>query len=325
MWNKYLIKRLKKIGFVPSDHDECIFYRGNCIYLLYTDDSILAGPCDKEIDQVVQDLRDAGLDLTDEGTLQDFLGVNIDRTSEGTFHLSQPKLIEQILKDLRLEKDDVTTKKTPAKVKTVLGAHLDSPEFDGHFHYRSVLGKLNYLEKSTRPDIAYAVHQCARFSSNPRKEHGEALKHIGRYLKGTQDKGIYMKPTSDEFEVWADADFSGNWLKEEAEFDSNTARSRSGFIVSYLGCPIMWKSQLQTQIALSSCEAEYISLSQALRKAIPLMELVQEMKERGINVGNTKPVVKCKAFEDNSGALTLAKAPAMRPRTKHINIKYHHF
>ena len=78
VWNKYLIKRLKKIGFVPSDHDECIFYRGNCIYLLYTDDSILAGPCNKDIDQVVQDLRDAGINLTDEGTLQDFLGVNID-------------------------------------------------------------------------------------------------------------------------------------------------------------------------------------------------------------------------------------------------------
>jgi hypothetical protein len=55
------------------------------------------------------------------------------------------------------------------------------------------------------------------------------------------------------------------------------------------------------------------------------MELVKEMKQKGYGVGSTQPTVKCTLFEDNSGALTLAKAPAMRPRTKHINSKYHHF
>lgn len=58
---------------------------------------------------------------------------------------------------------------------------------------------------------------------------------------------------------------------------------------------------------------------------IPLMKAVQEMKKRGYNVGQTIPVVHCKLFEDNAGALCLAKAPAMQPRTKHINVKYHHF
>ena len=55
------------------------------------------------------------------------------------------------------------------------------------------------------------------------------------------------------------------------------------------------------------------------------MELVKEMKAKGYSVGDTTPTVKCTLFEDNSGALTLAKSPAMRPRTKHINVKYHHF
>ena len=76
---------------------------------------------------------------------------------------------------------------------------------------------------------------------------------------------------------------------------------------------------------MSSTESEYISLSQALRRVIPTMELIKELKERGYNVGDTTPEVKHTLFEDNSGALTLAKAPAMRPRTKHINVKYHHF
>ena len=134
-----------------------------------------------------------------------------------------------------------------------------------------------------------------------------------------------FKPKDESFVVYADADFSGNWDEHSAEIDSDTARSRSGFMIYYLGCPIMWKSQLQTEIALSSTESEYICLSQALRKAIPIIELMREMADRGINVGTTTPTVKCTLFEDNSGALALSKAPAMRPRTKHINVKYHHF
>ena len=170
------------------------------------------------------------------------------------------------------------------------------------------------------------MHQCARFSANPKKKHGEAVKRIGRYLRGTKDKGIYLKVTDDSFKVWADADFSGNWSHtDETITQADTARSRSGYIITYLGCPIIWKSALQTEIALSTTEAEYISLSQALRQTIPLMNVVKEMAKLGYNVGTTTPQVYCTLFEDNSGALILAMAPRMRPRTKHINVKYHHF
>ena len=216
-------------------------------------------------------------------------------------------------------------KETAAPSTKILGAFPLSKPFDGHFHYRSVIGKLNYLEKSTRPDIAYAVHQCARFSADPKVDHAQVLKWLGRYLRGTSDKGIFLTLTDDSFKVWADADFSGNYSQDEAADNIDTARSRSGFIITYLGCPILWKSVLQTEISLSTCEAEYVALSQALRKAIPLMEIVKEMSELGYNVGATTPTVHCTLFEDNIGALTLARAPAMRPRTKHINVKYHHF
>ncbi len=327
VWSLHLTRKLVDVvGFTQSEHDECIFYKGNVVYVLYTDDSILAGPDDKELDDIVQQISDAGLDITqEEGGIEDFLGVNIERTGNDQYHLSQPHLIDQILKDVRLLGEDVDIKETPSNSSKVLGSHPESAPFDGHFNFRSVIGKLNYLEKSTRPDIAYAVHQCARFAANPKKEHGEAVKRIGRYLRGNRDKGIVLKLSDDSFEVWANADFSGNWLKEEAMDDSATARSRSGYYITYLGCPILWKSQLQTEIALSTCEAEYIALSQALRKVIPLMEIVKEMKRHGYNVGVTTPTVLCTAFEDNTGALTLANAPAMRPRTKHINNKYHHF
>ena len=108
--------------------------------------------------------------------------------------MTQPQLIEQILNDLRLGGDNVKSKETPAATSKVLGGHPDSDDFDDHFHYKSIIGKMGYLKESTRPDIAYAVHQCARFSHEPKKEHGEAIKWIGRYLKGTANEGIYIRP-----------------------------------------------------------------------------------------------------------------------------------
>jgi hypothetical protein len=78
-------------------------------------------------------------------------------------------------------------------------------------------------------------------------------------------------------------------------------------------------------VALSTTEAEYIALSQALRDVLPIMFLIQEIKEKGFQVIANIPHVYCKAFEDNSSALELARLPKLRPRTKHINTCFHHF
>jgi hypothetical protein len=326
VWNKYLVEKLTspQVGFVQSKHDECVFYKGKAIYVLYTDDSILAGPDPQELQDIIKLIADSGLKITQEGTIEDFLGVNIESMGEGKFHLSQPKLIDQILKDLGLEQPNTTSRATPSSTSTVLGEFPDSKPFDRHFHYRSIIGKLAYLE-TTRMDISYPVHQCARFSENPKEEHGKAVKHIGRYLLKTRKMGTIFNPNDEQFTVYADADFSGNWKPDEAEGNSDTAKSRTGFVIVFMNCVISWKSKLQTEVALSTTEAEYIALSQALRKTIPIMQLVNEMKELGYPLMTVLPTVKCTLFEDNSGALTLARAPAMRPRTKHINIKYHHF
>ena len=107
--------------------------------------------------------------------------------------------------------------------------------------------------------------------------------------------------------------------------DRDTARSRHGYIISYMGAPIVWKSQLQTEIALSSTESEYTGMSYALREAIPIMNMLREMKKLGLNVNSNTPVIKCRVFEDNSGALKMALNHEFRPRTKYINVKLHHF
>jgi transposase InsO family protein len=326
VWNKYLVNKLvKELKFVQSKTDECVFYRGSTMYVLYTDDSILAGPDETEINQIIKEMKQAKLDITVEGGLEDFLGINIDRQKDGTINLTQPHLIDQILKDLRLEDENVTTKDTPASSSKILRRHTDSAPFDGSFNYRSVIGKLNYLEKGTRSDISYIVHQCARFSTDPKQEHAQALRWLGRYLKATRNRGTILQPAKGkDMEVYVDADFSGNWHAEES-WDRDTARSRHGFIVMYAGCPILWKSQLQTEIALSSTESEYTGLSYALRDAIPIMELLKEMKELKFPIRSATPKVHCKIFEDNSGALEIASVHKFRPRTKHLNVKLHFF
>ncbi len=82
---------------------------------------------------------------------------------------------------------------------------------------------------------------------------------------------------------------------------------------------------MQRESALRTTEAEYMAISEAFRLLLPLMDLLEEARKRGIPIETGPPVVRCKAFEDNSGALELARLPKMRPRTKHINVKYHHF
>jgi hypothetical protein len=253
------------------------------------------------------------------------LGVNVEHLSDGRIKLSQPHLIDDILRDVNLSKRS-PGKTTPAASTKILHRNSSSPAFDNQFNYRSVIGKLNFLEKCTCPDISYAVHQCARFSANPRKPHGEAIMHIAKYLQTRRNEGLILVPDPQKsLEVFADADFSGNWITSTAADDPSTAKSRTGFLITLANCPVTWSSKLQTQIALSSTEAEYIALSQSLREAIPMMQLLQELTDQGFSIYSTEPKVYCKAFEDNSGAIELARLPKMRPRTKHINIIYHHF
>ena len=121
-------------------------------------------------------------------------------------------------------------------------------------------------------------------------------------------------------EVHVDADFVGNWDPADAN-NSETAKSRHGYCITYAGCPICWKSQLQPHIALSSSESEYIGLSCALREAIPIMRLLDEMATHELLPTAPQTRIHCKVFEDNIGALEMAREHKYRPRTKHNHDK----
>ncbi|KAL7487332.1 hypothetical protein ACHAW6_012942, partial [Cyclotella cf. meneghiniana] len=127
------------------------------------------------------------------------------------------------------------------------------------------------------------------------------------------------------FYCYADTDFSGKWNNEFAELDPSTAKSRSDWFILYENFPVIWCSKLQSQVALSTTEAEYIALSQALCNVIPIMALLEEIRERHFQIICKAPQINCKAIEDNSGALELARLPKLWPCTKHINMCYHHF
>eukprot|EP00957_Ditylum_brightwellii_P143015 10897065-Ditylum_brightwellii.AAC.1 len=150
------------------------------------------------------------------------------------------------------------------------------------------MGKLNYLEKGSKGDISFATHQCTRFV----RIQGSHMQHQWNILKKS-------------FSVYVDADFSGNCFKKTAMHDVSTAKSRTGYIITYAGCPILGASELQTLVTLSTTEAEYVALSIAAREAILLMNFLQEIQDQGITKANHTPETYCKMFEDNSGALEL--------------------
>ena len=209
--NRYLIGKLKKIGFRQSRIDSCVLYRGNTIYVLYTDDSIIAGPCREELNKTIDEIKRVGLDITVEGNLEDFWGVRMDRRKDGTIHMSQPQLIKQIVNDMKVDMNELKSKPTPMVSSRILQRHQSSTPHDDSFHYRLIIGKLNYLEKGSRPDLSYSVHQCARFAAHPKIKHSKAIRRIVRYLVGTMDKGTTIKPDKTKgLQVHVDADFAGN-------------------------------------------------------------------------------------------------------------------
>ena len=324
-WYEMLCKGLLDRGFKQSNADPCVFLRENCVIFCYVDDCIILS---KKGTSVAGDLVNSlktgpeNFILEDEGSLSRYLGVIVDRQKDGKIHLSQPNLIKRFLALVNINEHE-NPKDTPA-IKPMLHRDLDGKERRYAWNYRQAVGMLGYLQGSTRPDIATAVHQCARFCNDPRLSHERAIRRIGKYLNGNADKGIVLNPNpSLGLECFADADFAGNWNQADADNPENVF-SRTGYVLRYAGCPVTWCSKLQTEIALSTAEAEYIALSQALREVIPTMNFLNELKSV-IDLHVPKPEVFCNVFEDNTACIAMATSKKFTPRTKHIALKYHHF
>lgn len=179
-------------GFEQSQIDSCLFTRWSLAIVLYVDDVIVIAKKAKDTQKLINSLKN-GTDIDtgqvnkdlrkfifiDDGSIKTFLGVNVERTPEG-FHLAQPHLIARILEVVNLESTDPNgrnTKDTPV-TKPLLIKDNNGEERKLPWNYRSVVGMLNYLAGSTRPDLAMSVHQVARFCANPKRSYEKGIMRI---------------------------------------------------------------------------------------------------------------------------------------------------
>ena len=322
---QHLKGKLEKIGFVSSEADPCLFISEKVICIVYVDDTLLFSPRPEYIDEVLSQLREEDLELEEEDDVAGFLGVNVERDSQsGEIRMTQAGLINRIIE--ALDCDSLPGKKTPAEYGA-LGTDKNGDPPQESFSYSSVIGMLQYLHTHTRPDLTLAVSQCSRFIHCTKRSHELALIRIGQYLKMTREKGLVLRPTSEMgIDCYVDADFAGLWNVEDPQ-DPTSVKSRTGYVLCIAGCPVIWASKLQSDIALSTMEAEYNALSTALKDLLPLKRLVQTVAKAVEIPLDPKILMRVTVWEDNTGALTLANLEPgrMTPRSKHYGVKYHWF
>jgi Reverse transcriptase (RNA-dependent DNA polymerase) len=325
-WYDHLDQGLLKRGWTKSEIDGCLYTKRGIILVVYVDDAILISPYKTLIQKEIKSLQEE-YDLTDDGELQDYLGIRFERRSDGSLKLTQPRMIERVLKIVGLDENNGKTKlhDTPASEHKILDNDPDGKGRIQGWNYRSAVGCLSYLQSMIRPDITMAVQQCARFCNAPQREHEEAVKRICRYLMSTKDEGLILKPDKNRgLECYVDADWAGSWLDRSSN-DPLSSHSRTGFVILYAGCPIIWASKMQQLIALSTTEAEYIALSTALRDVIAVIHLLEDLRSQEFHIFHPTPKITCRTFEDNKSCIEIATNHKTRPRTKHLSVRLHHF
>ncbi len=316
----------KTLNLKQCSKDSCLYFGDGIAVSLYVDDKFVIADDQKKIDNLLAELKKVGLPVTDEGTISQYLGIQVKRNGD-SFLLTQTPLIDKISSTVgfspdRVSKDD---RKVPAKAGEALGSDPDGDPFTENWDYRSVIGMLLFISNNTRPDITMAVSQAARYSANPKKSHGVAVKKIVRYLQTTRLNGLTLKPGNHvAIDAYVDSDFAGTWGSERPT-DPKSVKSRAGFVICFGGCPVTWKSQLIVETCLSTMMAEYISLSMCARQVIPMRIVARELCE--CFKLNSEVTVRTHSviFEDNNGALTLANAPEDTPQSKFYAVKYHWF
>jgi hypothetical protein len=311
-WNTRLKGELQNLGFVRTETDHCLYIKGTGDDLMALGvhvDDICAIGSGAALEEFKAQLREV-FELTDGGPISFFLGLQFyrDRANRKLL-INQTRFITDIIANQQL--DGCAHKKTPWE-STVTLTKAMSPQNDEEREemrsvpYREAVGELMYV-LNTRPDIAQAVSQVARFTSNPGKAHWSAVKRIYRYLSGTLTLGICFDGNVPlQLEGYADADWAG---QEER-------RSTTGYVFTFGGGLIAWRSQRQQTVALSTMEAEYMSLAAATQQAVFLRALLGEF-------GLLREHEPTRIHEDNQACIKFGSDPVGHTRAKHIDIKYH--
>ncbi|MCO5600401.1 hypothetical protein L7F22_054513 [Adiantum nelumboides] len=171
--------------------------------------------------------------------------------------------------------------------------------------HASACGSLMYAMVATRSDIAHAMGVVNRFKSNPGKKHWDAAKLILRYLSGTVDRQICYGGGELSMKGYVDSDYAGC---------ADSRKSTIGWIYTFTGFAIAWRSVLQVYTSISTTEAEYAVLSEACKEAIWLACLVKDL-----GLEQCLLVLHC----DSQSAIALANNRVFHSRKKHIDVRHH--
>jgi Reverse transcriptase (RNA-dependent DNA polymerase) len=178
----------------------------------FVDDLGVSGKTQGIIDDFVGKLRSRGFELDIEGSFEQYLGIIFERNvRDGTIEMTQKGLITKIITMMGLDdcKPNLTPASQPAS-QPALGKDENGEPIKESWNYPSIIGMLLYLSTNTRPDISLAISQVGQFRSSPRQSHTTAVETIVRYLVGTINNGMILKPRGDlKLEMFCDADFSG--------------------------------------------------------------------------------------------------------------------
>ncbi len=146
-------------------------------------------------------------------------------------------------------------------------------------------------------------------------------------MKGTIKNGLTLHPSNNfKIDCFPDTDFAGLWTRDDKQ-DPHCVRSRTGYVTWVADCPVLWKSQLQTEIALSTMEAKYVALSKSCCDLFPLIDITKELCEIFEIDLKKETDMHIKLHKDNVGTLILGKLEPrqMTPWSKYYAIKYHWF
>ena len=259
-WNTTLDVHLKKLGFLESNSDPCIYIAvvdKMVVIGVYVDDIIIACSSEQQFAKYKHAICKK-FNMKDLGKLHRFLGMKIiqDETSRDVW-ISQPEYTDNVIKKYGMQ--DAKCMSTPVDPSMKLVKAEDGEDTFDQSVYQSAVGSLLYLSTGTRPDVAFAVSKVAKFSSNPARKHWTALKRIVRYLKSTHTLGLlYTKEKEDELVGYSDSDWAG---------DVDDRRSTLGFMFMLSGAPISLRRRKQTSVAYPR-QRQSMLLSRVLRKKL---------------------------------------------------------
>ena len=311
--NDFLVNHL---GFISCVNDRCVYVFKTafnyCIICVYVDDIIVCTANAALRDEIIKQFQQR-FEAKCLGVLEWYLGIKVAITPSA-ISFTMEKYIATILSKFGLSECKITN--VPMATSVRLSAEQSpSTEIEGlemkGFNFQSLIGVLQWIMLCVRPDIAFALSAVARFSANPGIAHWNAAVNIVRYLKGTPTLGITFHSglPSLQHHAYADADW--------ANFDIDGRRSQTGNIEMLSGGPIFWRSRCQKSVALSSTEAEYMSLTDMAKAVIPTKSTLVELF---IETLDASPTI---IHQDNESTIRLAMYSSLHERTRHIDIRRH--